>query len=158
MSTEYLGTCWIFIPAAMTFVFPHHENEISPVEGATGHPFVRYWMHNGLNIDNEKMSKSRRACFTVRDILKQYEPEDVRMFTLSAQPRSRSTSAETAWGELTPAWSGCIRLVNLARPRAESRRRAECAGAGCAASARSAWFARSSRNGGRSHPGTKPIR
>ena len=46
-------------------------------------------MHNGfINIDNEKMSKSAGNFFTVRDILKEYEPEDVRLFMLSAQYRS----------------------------------------------------------------------
>ena len=46
-------------------------------------------MHNGfINIDNEKMSKSLGNFFTVRDILKEYDPEDVRAFMLSAQYRS----------------------------------------------------------------------
>ena len=89
MSTEYLGDTLDIHSGGHDLIFPHHENEIAQSEGATGHPFVRYWMHNGfLNIDNEKMSKSRGNFFTVRDILKQYEPEDVRMFTLSAQYRS----------------------------------------------------------------------
>lgn len=89
MSTEYLGDTLDIHSGGHDLIFPHHENEIAQSEGATGHPFVRYWMHNGfLNIDNEKMSKSRGNFFTVRDILAQYEPEDVRMFTLSAQYRS----------------------------------------------------------------------
>ena len=89
MSTEYLGDTLDIHSGGHDLIFPHHENEIAQSEGATGHPFVRYWMHNGfLNIDNEKMSKSRGNFFTVRDILMQYEPEDVRMFTLSAQYRS----------------------------------------------------------------------
>ncbi len=46
-------------------------------------------MHNGfINIDNEKMSKSLGNFFTVRDILKEYNPEDIRMFMLSAHYRS----------------------------------------------------------------------
>lgn len=89
MSTAYLGDTLDIHSGGHDLIFPHHENEIAQSEGATGHPFVRYWMHNGfLNIDNEKMSKSRGNFFTVRDILKEFEPEDVRMFMLSAQYRS----------------------------------------------------------------------
>ena len=89
MSMTYLGDTFDIHAGGRDLLFPHHENEIAQSEGATGHPFVRYWMHNGfLNIDNEKMSKSLGNFFTVRDILKEYDAEDVRMFMLSAQYRS----------------------------------------------------------------------
>ena len=29
-------------------MFPHHENELAQSEQATGKPFVKVWMHNGL--------------------------------------------------------------------------------------------------------------
>ena len=70
-------------------MFPHHENEIAQSEGATGKPYVRYWMHNGfINVDNQKMSKSLNNFFTVRDISKEYDLEAVRLFMLSAHYRS----------------------------------------------------------------------
>ena len=70
-------------------LFPHHENEIAQTSGATGKPYVNYWMHNGfINVDNQKMSKSLGNFFTVRDIAKEYDLEAVRMFTLSAHYRS----------------------------------------------------------------------
>jgi len=66
-------------------VFPHHENEILQSETYNGKPFVRYWMHNGmLTIGEEKMSKSLKNFFTVRDILAKYRPEVVRFFALNA--------------------------------------------------------------------------
>ena len=69
-------------------VFPHHENEIAQSECATGKKFVRYWMHNGfINIDKEKMSKSKGNFFLVRDLTKQYEPMVLRFFMLQAQYR-----------------------------------------------------------------------
>jgi cysteinyl-tRNA synthetase len=73
--------------------FPHHENEIAQSEGANGPdagtPFVRYWMHNGfVRVDNAKMSKSLGNFFTVRDILKVFDPEVVRFFILRAHYRS----------------------------------------------------------------------
>jgi cysteinyl-tRNA synthetase len=89
MSMEYLGESFDIHAGGKDLLFPHHENEIAQSEGSTGMPFVHYWMHNGfLSIDNEKMSKSTGNFFTVRDILKEYDAEAVRMFILSAQYRS----------------------------------------------------------------------
>ncbi|MBO4925799.1 MAG: cysteine--tRNA ligase [Clostridia bacterium] len=89
MSMKYLGETFDIHCGGKDLLFPHHENEVAQSECATGKPFARYWMHNGfINIDNEKMSKSLGNFFTVRDILKEYDPEDVRMFMLSAQYRS----------------------------------------------------------------------
>lgn len=89
MSMKYLGDRFDIHCGGQDLLFPHHENEVAQSEGYTGHPFVNYWMHNGfLNIDNTKMSKSLGNFFTVRDILKEYEPESVRMLMLSAHYRS----------------------------------------------------------------------
>ena len=89
MSMKYLGETFDIHAGGKDLLFPHHENEVAQSECATGKPFARYWMHNGfINIDNEKMSKSLGNFFTVRDILKEYDPEDVRMFMLSAHYRS----------------------------------------------------------------------
>lgn len=89
MIRKFLGETIDIHCGGQDLIFPHHENEVAQTEGATGKPFVKYWMHNGfLNIDNQKMSKSLGNFFTVRDILKEYSPEDVRMFLLSAQYRS----------------------------------------------------------------------
>ncbi|MFA7191886.1 MAG: cysteine--tRNA ligase [Candidatus Paceibacterota bacterium] len=52
-------------------MFPHHENEIAQSECATGHQFVKYWMHNEhLMVDGKKMSKSAGNFYTLRDIEK----------------------------------------------------------------------------------------
>ena len=89
MSMKYLGETFDIHAGGKDLLFPHHENEVAQSECATGKPFARYWMHNGfINIDNEKMSKSAGNFFTVRDILKEYKAEDVRMFMLSAHYRS----------------------------------------------------------------------
>lgn len=69
-------------------VFPHHENEIAQSECATGKTFVRYWMHNGfINIDKEKMSKSKGNFFLVRDLTAKYPPMVLRFFMLQAHYR-----------------------------------------------------------------------
>jgi cysteinyl-tRNA synthetase len=69
--------------------FPHHENEIAQSEGAFGHTYVNYWMHNGfLRLDDEKMSKSLGNFFTIREVLKKYDAEVVRFFILRTHYRS----------------------------------------------------------------------
>ena len=89
MSMKYLGETIDIHCGGKDLVFPHHENEIAQSEGATGKPFVRYWMHNGfINVDNQKMSKSLGNFFTVRDIAQEFDLEAVRMFMLSAHYRS----------------------------------------------------------------------
>ena len=89
ISMKYLGDTFDIHCGGKDLLFPHHENEIAQSEGATGHPYVHYWMHNGfINIDNQKMSKSLNNFFTVRDIAKEYDLEVVRYFLLSAHYRS----------------------------------------------------------------------
>ena len=89
MSMKYLGETIDIHCGGKDLVFPHHENEIAQSEGATGKPFVHYWMHNGfINVDNQKMSKSLGNFFTVRDISKEFDLEAVRMFMLGAHYRS----------------------------------------------------------------------
>ena len=89
MSMKYLGETFDIHCGGKDLLFPHHENEIAQSEGASGKPYVKYWMHNGfINVDNQKMSKSLNNFFTVRDIAKEYDLEAVRLFMLSAHYRS----------------------------------------------------------------------
>ena len=89
MSTCCLGNSFDIHGGGMDLQFPHHENEIAQSEGATGEKFVNLWMHNGfVRINEEKMSKSLGNFFTVREVLKQYQPEIIRFFILSSHYRS----------------------------------------------------------------------
>lgn len=89
MSMSILGETFDIHGGGQDLIFPHHENEIAQSEAATGHPFARYWMHNGyINVDNQKMSKSLNNFFTVRDIAKEFDLEAVRMFMLGVQYRN----------------------------------------------------------------------
>jgi cysteinyl-tRNA synthetase len=89
MSTQALGDTFDIHGGGADLIFPHHENEIAQSEGATGHPFVNYWMHNGfVRINDEKMSKSLGNFFTVREVLKRYRGEEIRYFILGSQYRS----------------------------------------------------------------------
>ena len=89
MSAKLLGEHFDIHGGGEDLQFPHHENEIAQSEGASGGPFVNYWMHNAfVQVDKEKMSKSLGNFFTIRDILKKYDPEVVRFFILRAHYRS----------------------------------------------------------------------
>ncbi|MFZ6672400.1 cysteine--tRNA ligase [Undibacterium sp. Xuan67W] len=89
MAGDLLGEHFDIHGGGQDLQFPHHENEIAQSEGAHQHTFVNYWMHNGfVRLDNEKMSKSLGNFFTIRDVLKKYDPEVVRFFILRAHYRS----------------------------------------------------------------------
>jgi cysteinyl-tRNA synthetase len=70
MSMKYLGESFEIHCGAVDLVFPHHENEIAQSEGATGKPFVKYWMHAAhLNLSGRKISKSLGNMVTLNDLL-----------------------------------------------------------------------------------------
>jgi cysteinyl-tRNA synthetase len=72
-------------------IFPHHENEIAQSEGATGKPFVHFWMHTEfLLVEGEKMSKSKGNYYTVRQLIEQgYSPMAIRLLLLSVPYRTQ---------------------------------------------------------------------
>jgi cysteinyl-tRNA synthetase len=89
MSCDLLGEHFDLHGGGADLQFPHHENEIAQSEGANGNTFVNLWMHNGfVRINDEKMSKSLGNFFTIRDVLKVYDPEVVRFFMLRSHYRS----------------------------------------------------------------------
>lgn len=88
MSMTYLGPTLDIHGGGADLIFPHHENEIAQSEAATGKPFARYWMHVGLvRFENEKMSKSVGNVFLIRDFLKKYPPEVLRLMYLNSHYR-----------------------------------------------------------------------
>lgn len=86
MSMKSLGETFDIHVGGIDLVFPHHENEIAQSEGATGKPFVKYWVHaEFLMVEGQKMSKSLGNFFTFRDLAeKGYTPRAIRYLLLSA--------------------------------------------------------------------------
>jgi cysteinyl-tRNA synthetase len=108
MSSQLLGEHFDIHGGGQDLQFPHHENEIAQSEGAHGHAFVNYWMHNGfVRVDDEKMSKSLGNFFTIRDILKKFDAEVVRFFILRAHYRSPLNYSD---GHLEDARAALTRL------------------------------------------------
>ncbi|MFQ5779017.1 MAG: cysteine--tRNA ligase, partial [Terriglobia bacterium] len=90
MSMKYLGESFDIHVGGVDLIFPHHENEIAQSEGATGKPFVRYWVHSEhLIVEGEKMSKSKGNYFTLRDLLARgHKPSAIR-YLLASVPHRR---------------------------------------------------------------------
>lgn len=89
MAKKYLGETIDIHCGGQDLIFPHHENEIAQSECGNGEEFARYFMHNGyINIDNEKMSKSKGNFFTVRDMAEEYGYETIRYMMVSSYYRS----------------------------------------------------------------------
>lgn len=110
MVNRYLGETIDIHSGGQDLIFPHHENEIAQSEAANGKPFAHYWMHNGyINVNNEKMSKSKGNFFTVRDVAKKYDYEVIRFFMLSAHYRSAINFSDEL---LAQSKAGLERLYN----------------------------------------------
>jgi len=121
MSTSCLGNHFDIHGGGMDLKFPHHENEIAQSEGATGQKFVNTWMHVGfVQVDQEKMSKSLGNFFTVREVLKQYDPEVLRYFILASHYRSPLDYSDENLKAAKSALDGLyIALRGIARGKAE---------------------------------------
>lgn len=117
MSRKYLGDTIDIHCGGKDLIFPHHENEIAQTEAVTGKPFVRYWLHNGfINIDNQKMSKSKGNFFTIRDISKKYSYDVIRFFILSSHYRSPINFSEELLESATSAVErvkNCIESIDF---------------------------------------------
>ncbi len=89
MSTKYLGNPFDIHGGGRDLIFPHHENERAQTEAATGKTFVNYWVHNGfVNIEKEKMSKSIGNFLLIKDFLKEFHADALRLFFLTTHYRN----------------------------------------------------------------------
>lgn len=114
MSCHHLGDHFDIHGGGADLQFPHHENEIAQSEGAHGHAYVNYWMHNGfIRVDNEKMSKSLGNFFTIREVLEKFDAEVVRFFILRAHYRSQLNYSDA---HLEDAKGALTRLYTALKP------------------------------------------
>jgi cysteinyl-tRNA synthetase len=117
MSSELLGKHFDIHGGGQDLQFPHHENEIAQSEGAHACRFVNYWMHNGfVRVDDEKMSKSLGNFFTIREILKRYDPEVLRFFIVRAHYRSPLNYSDAHLDDARHALSRLYTALKAARP------------------------------------------
>ena len=86
MSQKFLKTDTLDIHAGgRDLIFPHHENEIAQGQAKTGKQFANYWIHHGLlTINGHKMAKSLANFITIKDALKMYPADALKIFYLQA--------------------------------------------------------------------------
>ena len=97
MTATIFGPQYDLHGGATELTFPHHTNEIAQAEAASGKkPFVKYWLHSGvLTIKGTKMSKSLKNFITIRDFLKKYDAEVLKMLICSTHYRKELDYAES---------------------------------------------------------------
>ena len=108
MSNRYLGRTFDIHGGGRDLLFPHHENERAQSICANGGGFARNWVHNGfVTVESEKMSKSLGNFLTIRDALKEYHPEVLRLFLISKQYR---TPLDFSKSDVVGLQSGLVRI------------------------------------------------
>ncbi|MFY9462314.1 MAG: cysteine--tRNA ligase [Candidatus Sungiibacteriota bacterium] len=111
MSMKYLGASFDIHAGGVDLIFPHHEDEIAQSEGATGRPFVKYFVEGEhLLVDGKKMSKSLGNVYTIGDVEeKGFAPLDFRHFVLGAHYR---TQLNFTWQALEAAHRARAGIIN----------------------------------------------
>lgn len=116
MAKKYLGEEIDIHAGGEDLIFPHHENEIAQSECCNKKTFAKYWLHNGfINVDNEKMSKSKGNFFTIRDITEKIPYDVVRFFILSGHyrnPINFSQELMEASGNALDRIKNCVKKIN----------------------------------------------
>lgn len=82
MAMHFLGNTVDIHSGGADLTFPHHESEMAQAEGATDQkPFVRYWVHTAMvRHEGEKMSKSLGNLVMMRDLMKDWSPDALRLY------------------------------------------------------------------------------
>jgi cysteinyl-tRNA synthetase len=89
MATKLLGETLDIHGGGLDLQFPHHENELAQSESATGKPFAKVWMHNGLlKLSSGKMAGSVGNVLNVADAMKHVSGDVLRFFILGTHYRS----------------------------------------------------------------------
>ncbi len=90
ITEKYFGPTYDIHGAGMDLIFPHHEAEVALERSISGEPYLsRYWIHSAMvNVNQEKMSKSLKNYVTIRKVLEDYLPEELRYALLNVQFRS----------------------------------------------------------------------
>jgi cysteinyl-tRNA synthetase len=114
MAMGLLGDSFDIHCGGVDNIFPHHENEIAQSEGATGEPFVRFWLHaEHLVVEGEKMAKSLGNFYTLRDLLdKGHDPAVIRYLLISVPYRQKLNFTEDG---LHAAEQAMERIANTLR-------------------------------------------
>jgi cysteinyl-tRNA synthetase len=115
MAARYLGAGFDIHGGGADLIFPHHENEIAQSEGATGEPFARYWLHNGMvNLEGAKMSKSTGQLIDLQEAIRQRGGMSLRLLFLRAHYRSPIEFSEELLAAAAAAYERLGRFLERA--------------------------------------------
>jgi cysteinyl-tRNA synthetase len=121
MSRKYLGETFDIHGGGIDNIFPHNECEIAQSEAANDTPFANYWLLTGsLTVDGVKMSKSLGNFTTIRDALRRYRPEVIRMFTFQAHYSNPVDYSEESLAGAQKGWERIMGAVRLTREKLRS--------------------------------------
>ena len=112
MSQRFLNSDTLDIHAGgRDLIFPHHENEVAQAQAKTGKTFANYWIHHGLlTIDAQKMSKSLGNCITIKDALKKYSPDSIKLLMLGTHYSHQLNFSDKS---MQQAVTGLQRFISL---------------------------------------------
>ena len=120
MAMKYLGETFDMHGGGLENQFPHHECEIAQSEGATGKPFVKYWLHNNMvTVNGQKMGKSLGNFTTLKEAFTRWDPGVIRLFILQSHYRSPLDFSNEA---IEAAAAGLERLGNTVRGLKDARK------------------------------------
>jgi len=104
MSMKYLGEAFDIHCGGVDHINVHHTNEIAQSEGATGKPWVRFWMHGEfLVMGDDRMGKSEGNAVTLQTLKESgIDPLDYRYYLFGAHYR---TQLSFSWDALSAARS-----------------------------------------------------
>ncbi len=101
MSMKYLGETIHIHGGGNDLIFPHHENERAQSECYLNKEWVKYWIHTGyVMVNDEKMSKSLGNFITIKELLKRYNFEVIRLFLLQRHYRTPIEYSEKGLSEV----------------------------------------------------------
>jgi cysteinyl-tRNA synthetase len=112
MAMRYLGESFDIHGGGDDLIFPHHECEVAQSEAATGRPFSRYWIHNGmLNMGKDKMSKSLGNTLLIGELVKRHDADAIRLFFLGTHYRNPAEWSEERVQDSARAMERFTRLL-----------------------------------------------
>jgi cysteinyl-tRNA synthetase len=115
MSMKYLGETFDIHTGGSDHIPVHHTNEIAQSEGATGKPFVRYWLHGEHLVlgEDTRMGKSEGNFISLRTLVDQgFEPLAYRYLVLNNHYRSYLNFSLEALRAADKAMMGLRKLLH----------------------------------------------
>lgn len=112
---KYLGLPIDIHGGGVDLKFPHHENENAHCRALHNSPLANIWIHIGhLSTDQGKISKSSNKQFLVKDLIKDYSPNLIRLIFFINHYSNPSLITHHKLKELHEEWKEFQAAINKA--------------------------------------------